>query len=66
VLEYQALSPKSASSSFKNVVSGDTLTATQLFQRVYTGEPHLTLQTCIQVGSEDSWGRLFIIAEPLA
>ena len=66
VLEYQALSPKSASSSFKDLDSGETLSSTQLFKKVYTGEPHLTLQTCIQVGSEDSWGRLFIIAEPIA
>ncbi len=65
VMEYQALSPKSASSSFKDVDSGETLTSTQLFKKVYTGKRHLTLQTCIQVGSEDSWGRLFVIAEPL-
>ncbi len=65
-LEYQALSPDSASSSFKDLESGQTLSATQMFKEVYTGEEHLTLQTCIQVGSEDSWGRLFIIAEPVA
>lgn len=65
-LEYQALSPDSATSSFKDLASGQTLSATQMFKEVYTGEEHLTLQTCIQVGSEDSWGRLFIIAEPIA
>jgi hypothetical protein len=65
IQEYQALSPKSASSAFVNVDTGSQLTATQLFKQVYTGDHHLTLQTCIQVGSEDSWGRLFIIANPV-
>jgi len=65
ILKYQALSPDSPTSSFLDLDSGETLTATQLFKRVYTGTHHLTLQTCIQVGSEDSWGRLFLIAEPL-
>lgn len=65
IQEYQALSPKSASSVFKDLETGSQLTATQLFNRVYTGDHHLTLQTCIQVGSEDSWGRLFVIADPI-
>ena len=65
VLEYQAISPNSATSSFVDLETGDQLSATQLFKRVYTGSHHLTLQTCIQVGSEDSWGRLFLIAYPI-
>ncbi len=65
IQEYQALSPKSASSNFVDLESGSQITATQLFKRVYTGGHHLTLQTCIQVGSEDSWGRLFVIADPI-
>ena len=28
-----------------------------------TGNPHLTLQTCIQQGEQGSWGRLFIVAQ---
>lgn len=65
VLSFQALSPDSASSSFLNLETGETLTSTQLFKQVYTGSHHLTLQTCIEKGSEDSWGRLFVIAEPV-
>lgn len=65
VLHYQALSPKSATSSFTDLDNGETLSASQLFKKVYMGNGHLTLQTCIQVGSEDSWGRLFLIAEPV-
>ena len=62
---YQALSPNSASSNFKDLDSGKTLSAQELFNQVYTGAPHLTLQTCIQQGDVDSWGRLFIIAQPV-
>jgi hypothetical protein len=65
VLEYQALSPNSPTSAFIDLETDEQLSATQLFNRVYTGSHHLTMQTCIQVGSEDSWGRLFLIAEPI-
>jgi hypothetical protein len=65
VKRFQALSPKSASSEFLDLDTNEKLSAAGLFSRVYTGNHHLTLQTCIQEGTEDSWGRLFIIAEPV-
>ncbi len=65
IQSYQALSPNSASSNFVDLATSEKLTANQLFKRVYMGEHHLTLQTCIQQGSEDSWGRLFVIADPV-
>ena len=65
ILSYQALSPNSPYSQFKNLYTGEIISATQMFKRVYTGAHHLTLQTCIEQESIDSWGRLFIIAEPL-
>lgn len=65
VKRFQALSPKSASSDFVDLDTNEKLSATGLFSKMYTGKHHLTLQTCIQEGDEDSWGRLFIIAEPV-
>jgi hypothetical protein len=65
IKSYQALSPNSANSAFVDLATSEKISAAQLFKRVYTGSHHLTLQTCIQKGSEDSWGRLFIIAEPV-
>jgi hypothetical protein len=65
IKRYQALSPKSASSEFVDLDTNEKLSATGLFNKMYTGKHHLTLQTCIQEGNEDSWGRLFIIAEPV-
>ncbi len=65
IQSYQALSPNSATSQFVDLATSEKISASQLFKRVYMGSQHLTLQTCIQQGSEDSWGRLFIIAEPI-
>ncbi len=65
IYRYQALSPKSSTSQFVNLETGDRYSAAQVFYQMYTGDHHVTLQTCIQEGSVDSWGRLFIIAYPL-
>ncbi len=60
--EYQALSPNSPTSNFVNLETGETLSSTDLFYRVFGGGTKTTFQTCIAQGSEDSWGRLFVIA----
>jgi hypothetical protein len=60
--EYQALSPSSPTSNFVDLYSGETLSSTDLFYRVYSGSSRTTFQTCIAQGNEDSWGRLFVIA----
>lgn len=65
VVKYQALSPNSPTSTFVDLTTKDTLTATKLFEKIYKGDPHLVLQTCIAAEDELSWGRLFIVAEPL-
>ena len=65
VQEYQALSPNSATSNFVDLKTDETLTATKLFEKIYKGDPHLVFQTCIAFEKELSWGRLFVIAEPL-
>ena len=64
VLKFQALQPNSPYSSFKNLNKDETLTAEQMFKRVYLGDHHVTFQTCIEANGELSWGRLFVIAVP--
>jgi hypothetical protein len=64
ILGYQALQPTSVQSAFRDLATDATITANQLFERVYTGEHHLTFQTCIEANGNLSWGRLFIVAEP--
>ena len=62
---YQALSPLSPYSSFKDLETGTVLDVEQLFHRVYRGGFHLTLQTCIENEGNPTWGRLFVIATPV-
>jgi len=65
VLRFQALQPTSPYSSFRNMDKDEaTLTAEQMFKRVYLGDRHVTFQTCISAYGNSSWGRLFIIAIP--
>ena len=60
--EFQALNPNNPASNFIDLTTGETLTSTELFYRVYGGSDRTTFQTCIAQGSEDSWGRLFVIS----
>jgi hypothetical protein len=62
---YQALKPDSLTSDFLDIASGETITATNLFYRVYGGDQHVTFQTCITQDNNSQWGRLFVIANPL-
>lgn len=61
---YQALTPNSVMSNFVDLESGELLTASQLFLKVYNRPGDVVLQTCINQDGEASWGRLFIIAAP--
>jgi hypothetical protein len=64
ILQYQALQPTSPYSSFRHLNNNETLTAEQMFKQVYTGDRHVTFQTCIAGPGSLSWGRLFVIATP--
>jgi hypothetical protein len=64
ILRYEALQPTSPWSSFRDLNDNTTLNAEQMFKRVYTGDRHLTFQTCIQAEGISSWGRLFVVAVP--
>jgi hypothetical protein len=66
IQRYQALTPESPSSDFIDLSSGEYLTASQVFKRTYGSQPgRLILQTCISADQNPSWGRLFVIAEPI-
>ena len=64
ILQFQALEPTSPYSSFRDLSSNENLNAEQMFRKVYTGERHITFQTCIAGAGSTSWGRLFVIATP--
>ncbi len=63
--EYQALSPYSPYSEFRDLGTNQWLDASGLFSTVYRGNRHVTFQTCIDKDGLTSWGRLFVIAEPV-
>ena len=64
ILRFQATKPESVSSSFRNLDRNETLSSSEMFNRVYGGERHLVFQTCIESNGNTSWGRLFVIAMP--
>jgi len=64
LLEYQALQPYSPYSEFRDLKTSQTITATDLFRKVYRGDRHVTFQVCIEENGIDAWGRLFVIAQP--
>jgi hypothetical protein len=64
IYRFQALESTKTESQFVDLDSGKTLSAIDVFSQMYTGAPHLTLQTCIEAEGDVSWGRLFVIATP--
>jgi hypothetical protein len=64
VLHFQALNPESVASTFRNLDRNETLSAGEMFNRVYGVESRLVFQTCIEAQGKASWGRLFVVAVP--
>ena len=64
ILRYQALQPYSPYSEFRDLETNQTITAVDLFRKVYRGDRHVTFQVCIEANGVDAWGRLFIVAQP--
>jgi hypothetical protein len=64
---YQALSPTSPYSKFINLTdpTRKEISSGELFSRMYTLKNKLVFQTCIDAEGDPSWGRIFIIAEPV-
>lgn len=65
IAHYQALSSGDPYSAFLDVDGNHSkLSSTDLFNRIYMGDPKLVLQTCISANGDRAWGRLFVIATP--
>jgi hypothetical protein len=65
ILRYQALESDSSATPFMEPGSGTIISAAELFNRVYSQPERVVFQTCIQANGNPSWGRLFVIAEPV-
>jgi hypothetical protein len=64
IMRYQALEPMNPSSKFVELGNDDTVTASELFSKVYNRKGEVVFQTCIEADENLMWGRLFVIAEP--
>ena len=65
IRQFQAIEPRSPRSSFIDLETRQTRTASEVFREIYTGEHHLVLQTCIEKSHIKEWGRQFVIAQPV-
>jgi hypothetical protein len=63
IYRFQARDPDSPSSQFIDA-DGTSITADSLFSRMYGRRGALVFQTCIKVGPNTTWGRLFVVAQP--
>jgi hypothetical protein len=64
-LRFQALDGTSSTTDFVDLTTGAVRSVDQVYDQVYAGKPHLTLQTCIKQTDDLDWGRLFLLAEPI-
>ena len=65
IRQFQALIPNSSRTSLVDLETGAKLSVTTVFNEVYRGEYHSTLQTCLAQDGLDNWGRYFVLAPPL-
>ena len=66
IRQYQALDSFSTASSFFDLKNQRTRTSSELFTEIYKKPGMLILQTCIEANQNTSWGRLFVIAQPVS
>jgi hypothetical protein len=63
---YRALSPSDPLSNFATLdPPGQELTQEELFDKIYKVSGRLVLQTCLEGKGINTWGRMFVIAEPV-
>jgi len=62
---FKALEPEDTHSNFIDLDTGTFLSSTKLFLKIYHRPGNVVLQTCIQTEEHASWGRYFVIAEPV-
>ncbi|HMQ50587.1 MAG TPA: hypothetical protein PKE64_13270 [Anaerolineae bacterium] len=65
IRQYQKLSPSDPHSPYLDLRSGQTFSATQIFEEYYQGKPQLVFQTCLESRGILNWGLTFITAEPV-
>lgn len=64
-VSFQRLQKSARSDKFIDLISRESYSTTQVFNRFYRGEHHLTFQTCLEKDGDLDWGVLFILALPV-
>lgn len=64
VYQYQAVDPSNPYGDLVDLSTGVQMPVADVFNAVYSGDEHVTFQTCIAKNGNASWGRLFIVATP--
>jgi hypothetical protein len=64
IYQYQALEPTNPAGDLVDLSNGAQVSAADVFYGIYSGDDHLTFQTCIAKDGNASWGRMFIVATP--
>jgi len=62
---FQKLEPHSLQSDLVDMRTETVLTTNKVFNRFYSGEHHITFQTCLEEEGLSNWGLTFVVAEPL-
>jgi len=65
ILRYQALEPWNILSTFIDLKNRTSISAGDLFIKIYSRPGRVVLQTCIEADNEPSWGRIFVIAQSI-
>ncbi len=62
---FQALRPNDPYSSYVDLNNRTTLSSGELFQQIYGAGNQVVFQTCMANEGNPTWGRLFVIADPV-
>lgn len=62
---FQKLSPGHPRSNYIDISTGEVRTTLQVFNQFYTGDHHLTFQTCLEAEGLSNWGLFFVVAVPV-
>lgn len=64
IYQYQALQSNNTQGDLIDLATGQQVSVVDAFNQVYTGDKHVTFQTCIRRDGNNSWGRYFVVATP--
>jgi hypothetical protein len=65
ITRFQKLDPSTVYSELIDLETNMEMSSTDVYNRFYSGSPHVTFQTCLEKDGHWDWGLIFITAEPI-